>query len=151
MKHAWEDARTTWGKFAVVLFYSLIWFSILSSLWSLAVPTSQGGQCLMDETMRKGSYHMFSAVTRSLNLFIVGFMFYADVGGLKLKNITMVTIFLVANSLIFMSMKSELKQCGMQSMLYWWPGWAAVAWVCMILENRMSDRGTEDERQSLNV
>jgi hypothetical protein len=151
MKHAWDDAETAWGKLALILFYTLIWGTILTSAWSLIFPMSQGGACIMKSSLHKGSDELWNTMTRAINILLIGFMAYADVGGMKAKNVYMVTIFLIALSLAALPLRDEIRACGMGYLLYVPPAVGLVALLCTMIENKYSDRGSVRERESLNV
>jgi hypothetical protein len=155
VRHAWESAKTVYGKIALVLFYSLIWFGILSSAWSVIFPESQGAQCILG-TMSKSATDksLMIDMIRAVNVLWVGFFMYADVGGYKVKNVAMVTIFICAFMLAGSHSIRTLKAgaCGnvlAQMLVY--PAWAVVALLFAIIDDKMADHGTTEERQNLVV
>lgn len=156
VKHAWSDAKTVWGKVALVLFYSFIWFAIISSAWSVVAPKSQGFSCLLDlanpkhnETTEK----MFVAMVRGMNVFWVGFFSYADVGGLQVKNVVMVTFFTISFFLMFWPVVgiAEAGGCSISAQSWIFPSWLVAALVFTLMEEKLGDHGTAAEHQSLVV
>ena len=155
IQHAWSDTKTVWGKIALPLFYALIWVGILTSAWSVLFPGSQGAQCWLDNFHKDASAQLLlTAMIRGINIIFIGFLLYADVGGLQFKNVAMVTIFIIAYVLAFVpvvQMGEELG-CG-SSLVQMWicPSWAVVALIFTWLDDKMADRGTEEENTSLTV
>ena len=151
IQNAWSGAKTVWGKIALILFYALIWVGILTSLWSVIVPGSQGVSCYFDavDEQRK----LFDiALFRSMNIFVIGFLLYADVGGLKTKNVCMVSVFIVASTLSMIPILQPLKDMGCSIANFWiWPLWAILALIFMILEDNLGDHGGSDETTPLNA
>ena len=154
MQHAWSQTQTVWGKIALVLFYSLIWVGILTSLWSIVFPNSQGVQCWMDAVQEENARLMMTALVRGVNVFAVGFLLYADVGGLKVKNVTMVTVFLVVYILVLTPLVAMGREFGCHNTLVqmWiWPSWAIFALILAVVDDKLADRGTAEETTSLTV
>lgn len=97
------------------------------------------------------SEEMFKTLTRCLNLFVIGFLMYADVGGMTIKNTTMVFLFMLANSLASWPVRDVALHCSVSPQYYVLPGWVFLAWAFLVLEMKYSDRGSARERESLNV
>jgi len=156
INHAWSETKTVYGKIALVVFYSLIWVGIVSSLWSDAFPRSQGNACWMDayfEKNEKGAAVQLSLI-RAMNVMVVGFLSYADVGGLQVKNVAMVFVFIAAICLCFIPLipLGQEAGCGSTMMQMWvWPGWAFLALLFKMVDEKMADRGTAEENTSLTV
>ncbi|GKY96670.1 hypothetical protein MPSEU_000626600 [Mayamaea pseudoterrestris] len=154
VQHAWDDMQTTYGKLSLILFYTFIWAGILSSAWSVLYPFSQGGGCLMHASnmhKKESSEEMYVAMSRMLHIFVIGFLLYADVGGMTIKNTTMVFLFLLANSLAAWNVQPEMQHCHLLPQLYVLPAWVFLAWTFLVLEFSKTDRGTSREREPLNV
>ena len=126
--HAWTDAKTVWGKIALFLFYSLIWTMIVTSLWAIVSPTSQGNACTLNQVKsNETTDKMFTSLVRGLKVFAVGFYSYADVGGLKVKNVVMVAVFTVAFVLAMSPLYSnaQAEHCSaMVAQMWILPSWA---------------------------
>lgn len=104
----------------------------------------------MDKSSHKDSFKLFKALTRSMDLFLIGFLMFANAGGIKWSNVTMVTVFFIVNALVYMPIRDVIYECEMDSMFYWGPGWILLAWICTILEMKFGGReGSEEERRSL--
>lgn len=158
MRHAWSDAKTVWGKIALILFYSLIWVAILSSLVSIIFPASLGTKCLFEAAgiteKHATTKTLFIAAIRASSVFTIGFFSYADVGGLKVKNVAMVTIFVTAAILAFLPFASIAREenCKTSYVQMWlWPIWAGAALIFAIMEDKLGDHGTAEEQSNLVV
>jgi hypothetical protein len=155
MQHAWTDAKSGWAKIALILFYSLVWFNIIMAVWTMVQPSSFGGQCWIDlanPTHDETVNSMFVAGYRTTNVFVVGFFAYADAGGLTVKNVAMVTIVMAAFSLMQLPTTSTLQggACsGMLEQIWFFPVWAIAALVFTLLDEKLGDRGTTAENESL--
>jgi hypothetical protein len=152
MKHAWAATKTVWGKLALILFYSLIWVTIISAVWTIFAPATMGMPCLPD-TLDKSSTTLFQAVVRGGNIFILGFMLYADVGGLQTKNVAMVTIFVVAYALtmgrgISVLSGQDCYHC-VATMMWIWPSWAVAALMFTLVDAKLGVHGSDGERLPL--
>jgi hypothetical protein len=100
MRHAWSDTKTAYGKGGLVLFYSLIWFMILTSIWTLVDPTSQGMDCIINGFKGDDAKDLFVAFIRFGMITTIGFFLYADVGGFNTKNAAMVAVVVVSGNWI---------------------------------------------------
>jgi hypothetical protein len=156
--HAWSRLHTIWGKIGLVLFYSFIWLGVLSISWSILYPGSQGMQCLIDSQEDPWSQALYVSLLRSLNIFGLGFLLYADTGGLHFKNVGFVTIFIAGGNLTgyfgFSAARDAAtshSDCFMPLYIRMWVSivWIVVAFVCTVLEERLGDRGTAAENQPL--
>ena len=155
MQHAWDGTKTIYGKIALVVFYSLIWLSILSCLWTVLVPTSQGMSCYLNAIAEEPIRTITAAGVRGSAILAIGFLGYADVGGLHTKNVAMVTIVIVAYSIAISMSSGALQEIGcstMASSIWVWPVWAILALVFMLVEDKLGDRaGTAEEAQHLTT
>eukprot|EP00931_Biecheleriopsis_adriatica_P019056 TRINITY_DN13107_c1_g3_i1.p1 TRINITY_DN13107_c1_g3~~TRINITY_DN13107_c1_g3_i1.p1 ORF type:complete len:177 (-),score=17.98 TRINITY_DN13107_c1_g3_i1:163-693(-) len=70
----WKDQHSLLGKVAVVLFHFLVWFMIMTSLYGVLSPASEGTNCILDE-LRDDEYTLLilNGLIRVLNWFGVGF------------------------------------------------------------------------------
>lgn len=153
--HAWADAKTIWGKLGLVVFYSLIWLSIIAAAVAVVWPASQGADCFMtrvageDETFRT----TLETMIRSLNIMWIGFMSYADVGGLKIKNTALVAVFVTAAALSAIPIATIAIDVGCMGAHYWqlwvYPVWAVLALILTVLEYKVADHGSAAENQNL--
>ena len=108
----------------------------------------------MEETgmdKKEATEEMFKALTRCLHVFVIGFLLYADVGGMTIKNTTTVFLVMLANSWASWSIQHEARKCKMSPQYYVLPGWVFLAWTFLVMEMYSGDHGTARERQSLNV
>jgi hypothetical protein len=96
MRHAWSATKTPYGKVGLVLFYSLIWFMIALSIWTLVDPRSQGMDCIIAGIKGSDAKDLYVATIRGMQIMTIGFFLYADVGGFKTKNVALVTVVVVA-------------------------------------------------------
>ena len=156
VQHAWADARTVYGKISLVLFYTLIWSLIVMSAWQIIFPYSMGVRCWCDGLLKKehDAQSMMVAVVRSANVLMVGFLSYADVGGFKIKNITMVAIVMTAFSLCLVPLVKMGQTIGCVSSLWQmfiFPAWAILALIFALVDDKKADHGTREENQSLTV
>ena len=156
VQHAWADARTVYGKISLVLFYTLIWLLIVMSAWQIIFPYSMGVRCWCDGLLKKehDAQSMMVALVRSANVLMIGVLSYADVGGFKIKNISMVTIVLTAFSLCFVPLVKMGQTLGCISSLWQisiFPSWAILALIFALVDDKKADHGTREENQSLTV
>jgi len=155
VKHAWTMTKTVWGKIALVLFYSFIWFNIATVAYGIANPSFMGGNCFTQTTKNAKTQTQILAILRCAYIMIIGFLLYADVGGLKVKNVAMVAIFV---SLFMFTVAPAMNigvnesACDPSEKLQLWllPGWAVVALFFTFLEEKLGDHGTGDETTPLN-
>lgn len=153
-RHAWEGTKTIWGKIALVLFYALIWFGILTCLVSVIWPGSEGSDCTIGIAKDEDTKTLVTAMIRGVNIVWIGFLGYADVGGLTMKNVVMVTVVIVVWSLALVPIASVTLEAGCiatYAFLWIWPIWVVLALVFTILENKLGDRGTPEENRNLVV
>jgi hypothetical protein len=150
LKHAWENTHRVWGKVTIVLFYVYVWYNIVASLLSLTFPSLMGTACYMDNETEYGS----SAMTLGFNiayLYVIGFLLYADRGGIRFWNVTMVFVFSMINlywlwtwNNKMMSMDGAPSGCndgaGTQIMVF--TIWIALAWIFSFLEHRAAGGGS---------
>lgn len=84
----------------------------------------------------------------------IGFFSYADVGGMKLKNVAMVAIFTTASALMFWPV-TKMKQAGGCSFdlahLWLFPAVAITSLIFKLVDEKLADRGTPEETRSLVV
>ena len=156
VQHAWADAHTVYGKISLVLFYTLIWSLIVMSAWQIIFPYSMGGECWRDGLWKKEQnvQTMMVSAVRSDNVLMIGFLSYADVGGFKIKNISMVTIVLTAFSLCYVPLVKMGQTLGCISSLWQisiFPSWAILALIFALVDDKKADHGTREENQSLTV
>jgi len=91
------------------------------------------------------------ALFRGTQVVFIGFLLYADVGGLKVKNVAMVTIIVLAYCLTFLPM-AQISGCGsIVAQIWFWPSWALAALIFTLIDDKMTDRGTRDETTSLTA
>jgi len=164
LKHAWSKLTTIWGKIALILFYSYIWLTILSCIVALIFPGSRGMECVIGTVTDPWSRVLYVEMLRVFNLFLLGFLLYADVGGLQIKNVAFVALFTVVcvgimlGSLRNLQNADEIKYKAMDDCFtpYVRASWAAVAWIIVslvmtVMEEKLGEQGTEEERQPLSV
>jgi len=152
IQHAWLDAKTVWGKIGLFLFYSLVWFNIISAAWAIVWPYSQGLGCIIEQAGTDTGKDLMASMMRATNVFALGFYSYADVGGLKVKNVAMVAIITTAFFLAFWPITTIAHNggcaCALAQMMVF-PTWAIVALVFASLEDKLGDHGTTEESQNL--
>ena len=148
IRHAWSDTKTIWGKISLVLFYALVWYFIITSAWSIFYPR----HCLMSEM---GGYDnpIALATVRAGFVFTLGFFSYADVGGYKVKNIAMVTVFLLLASAVWSRAAHDLAKSGCKDMLglYGYSAWSILALILAMIDNKLGDRPRGAESTPLNT
>jgi hypothetical protein len=146
LKHAWEGTTTVWGKVCIVLFYSFVWLNILLSIQEIIAP-ELGAECFyqgLSDYVLAG----IDALMRGLQIFTIGFLLYADRGGIKVRNVSMVFfVFLFFAIVLFKAMNAYPSLDGypsecdmtllftMNCVFVVWPGLALIA---SILEARAS-------------
>ena len=154
LQHAWYGTKTVWGKIALILFYTFIWITILSSVWTLIDPSSQGSGCVLDTFDKETRSQMVSGM-RMFALVLIGFLFYADKGGLHVGNVGIVSVVsvLVAYMSTTMEYSTEAAKCmtGMRMSMWIWAGWVVLALVFQILDDKFGDCGSAEETRPINV
>lgn len=145
LKHAWENTHSMWGKWTIVLFYLFIWVNVILSFIWLVWPTCMGVDCFWKN---ESEYAVSTNTTmvREVSLWSLGFFLYADRGGIRFWNVTMVFVF----SMIFMwfswtwandwtSMEGAPKHCddgGMATRAIIGMVWIALTWILSFVEHR---------------
>jgi hypothetical protein len=171
LRHAWDRTSTIFGKIAIILFYSYIWIQIISAIVTIIDPGSQGIACFFDigkngDDVDDNPYTKSLAIAwlRMANLAILGFLLYADRGGIKSWNVAMVFFFTSMSVWINVSWMNSVQGGGEEEACV--APWKTASWVCLswigaallsaILEdagvlssNRPS--GTSEEEQPLNA
>jgi hypothetical protein len=156
LKHAWSNTNTGWGQLAIVLFYSLIWTAILSCVWALFVPESQGVDCIMDNFKEDVDRDLYVAAYNGYNVFCIGFLLYADMGGLHIRNVVTVVIF------TFFAFYGFVYQCtkllsdldcmsAIRAQMWIYPLWTLAALVFTVMDEKLGDNGSSDERRPLSA
>ena len=133
-----------------MLFYLFIWFTILSSLLTLVVPSSQGASCVLDPldpTTKEG----YIAGMRMYSLTLIAFLFYADKGGLHVWNVSIVAVYAVLIAILNNSMTYPEACSSMCTFIWIWTVWAVLALVFAVLEDKLGDSGTAEETQPIVV
>jgi hypothetical protein len=156
LKHAWSNTKTRWGQLAIVLFYSLIWIAILSCVWALIVPESQGLYCIMDNFKEGVDRDLYITAYNGYNVFVIGFLLYADMGGLHIRNVVMVVIFVFLNAYVCVYQTTKLLSdldcmSAIRSQMWIFPLWTLAALVFTIVDEKLGDNGSSDERQPLSA
>jgi hypothetical protein len=144
-RHAWENVKTVWGKLALVLFYSFIWIQVLSSLISIIWPASQGMQCVLNAAkLSPEQLILFVSSIRGINIFCIGLMAYADVGGLTVKNVALVTIVFCFMFLSMIPTVPMLAKSGCQGGYQMWlyPSWILLALIFTMVEVKLGGPGS---------
>mmetsp|Transcript_3542 Transcript_3542/g.5140 ORF Transcript_3542/g.5140 Transcript_3542/m.5140 type:complete len:167 (+) Transcript_3542:116-616(+) len=148
IQHALAKTKTVSGKIALVLFYTLIWFTILASAYSMYDPTSLGAECLVDAMGDSATAKTIAmSMIRGGNVMVIGFYLYADTGGLTVKNTALVAIINVLYNLCFyLPLKEIVKEINCEGFEYWWvtPVWAVLAAVFTILDYKLGDHHGDD-------
>lgn len=109
--------------------------------------------CLF-EMASKGDQATIPVLMRGLNLFSVAFLFYADRSGLHSWNVGMVAVFCLGWWWMWANFQGGLESdCGVVwgSVAWIWQVWIILAFVGILLEEKLGDNGTVEERQNLTV
>jgi hypothetical protein len=91
LKHSWENTHSVWGKLCIILFYSYLWINIIGALLEVLFPAA-GTECLFKDLSEYAKY-MSTMYIQQLNLFSLGFLLYATLGGIKVLNVGVVFLF----------------------------------------------------------
>jgi len=162
LQHAWSQVSTIWGKLGLILFYSFLWITIFSAVWTILSPESQGIACIVED-LDAWPRNLFVWILRSFNIFLLGFLLYADTKGLHPKNVAFVAIFAAGclwstrSGFRTLSNTNAAKydaeaEC-FQPLLtaaWVWFGWILAALVCTVMEEKLGDHGSEEERQPIS-
>ena len=98
LKHAWDATSSGWGKLCIVLFYTFLWFNIIGALIGIFWPT-MGTDCYFEGLSDYAAYSIASLM-RQINVFALGFLLYADRGGIRIWNVAMVFVFWLFFSIV---------------------------------------------------
>lgn len=159
LQHAWNDTKSIWGKLCIILFYAFIWFNIIWALILVFVPTF-GMKCFYTGQTEFANYFIASCM-RGLNVFTIGFLLYADRGGIRVWNVAMVFIIYGVYLVISIKATSDLKagmegfseeECpiadGWNTSFWVLAIWLILSMMFSILEHKAVG-GTSGERQPL--
>jgi len=150
LQHAWSSTKTVWGKIALILFYLYIWVTILSSLWTIIAPGSQGASCYLDALHDSEKANDIAGM-RMYSLTLVAFFFYADKGGLHVWNVSIVAVYAVLIAFLNNFMTYPESCAGGKTATWIWAAWAVLALIFAVLEDRLGDHGSAEETQPINV
>ena len=152
LNHAWSSTQTVFGKAALVLFYLLIWLTIISCVITLIDPTSQGASCMYDELTDQSTIDMYKSGSRMFSVVLIAFLFYADKAGLHAWNVAIVTIVVVYATIMTQGYDMP-DACPSASWNWIWGGWAILTLILTILEERLGGNagGSAEETQPINV
>jgi hypothetical protein len=155
LRRAWDKTNSGWGKASLVLFYLFVWLSIIKSIWGVIDPTYMGKASCYTEGMSEFNASLVTALIRGISLFAAAFFIYADKGGLHSWNVGFVAFFVIVYFWIAKaSVLEEIHNECMGSMAkFMWitPLWVVVAFIAVVIDERMGESGTEGERQPINV
>ena len=100
--NAWDATYSVWGKLCIVFFYLFIWLQIIWAAELVVLPR-YGWECFY-EPYEDNEFAMYwiTAVLRGMNILTIGFYLYADRGGIKVWNVTMVFLFNLAWSILYL-------------------------------------------------
>jgi hypothetical protein len=161
LSHAWSKTNSGWGKTSLVLFYVYIWLGILKCTWGVFDPTFLGGAtCYMTGASEFEENFMLGLIRGSC-LFALAFLIYADKGGLHSWNVGFVTFVClawmwIAKATVLSKMDTTMyDECvgGRAGKISVWISmvWLLLAFVTVLVDERMADSATDGERLSLNV
>lgn len=101
VKVAWNGVHTFTGKVAVVLFNALTWTMILTSLYSVVDPSSEGTNCVTDQLFPKNDVNkdsddyailVVNSLIRVLNWFGVGFFLVVEWNQIHVINVALLAV-----------------------------------------------------------
>ena len=162
LRHAWDATNSVWGKAAIVLFYSFIWIQIIWAIETLIAPKA-GWECFYGgvDGQGVGEYAELAvkSFVRQMNLFVIGFLLYADRGGIKVWNTTMVFVVFFFLTLIWMTYlnaseaASDAPDCeravnSVRVIMWVQIIWAALAMLCAVVDSKVG-RATGEETTPL--
>jgi hypothetical protein len=134
LRHAWQGANTVWGKLCIVFFYSFLWVQIIWAFQAIVAPRL-GFECFY-EGMSEYSAYMTSSLMSEMNLFVLGFLLYADRGGIKVWNTTMVFVFVcILNAMMLKvfhnlpSLDGYPEECSLDSLKT--ISWVSLIWIAL--------------------
>lgn len=147
---AWSKVDTIFGKIALILFYSLIWISITGSVISIFTPGSYGMQCFLN-LYPQNAKMVVIALVRGIDVVTIGLLLYADMVGLKIKNVAMVFVILTLYAFVILPL-TTVDECNTTKVdLFFCPTVAALALILVIADHKLTVRGTVEENTSLVV
>ncbi len=165
LKHAWENTNSLWGKMTIILFYIFIWLMIITSFIVVIMPGTMGIDCFWKKESEFGDETMESLV-RQVNWYAVGFYLYADRGGIRFWNVTMVFVVTIVDlwfqwtwATNWPTMDGAPKHCDDGNMSTWvivGMVWITISWIFSFLEHRSGHSvgnvgGTTNESTPLNA
>jgi hypothetical protein len=160
MRHAWDKTNSWWGKTSLILFYLFIWLGIIKSVYGVIDPTFAGVfSCMMTDTSAFQESLTLTMI-RGLSLFSLGFLVYADKGGLHTWNVSFVSVFVLVwmwiqkVGMIDAMGPAILEECagGMGSAGSLWISivWILLALLGVIVDEQMGDGASAGEREPLH-
>ena len=143
LRNAWNDTHSTWGKFSIVVFYTFIWFQIVSSIQYLVFTSSVlGGGCYYFDNDTVDA--LTALYMKQISCFNIGFLLYADRGGIKnIWNIaTVVIIYAMYEFVLYFKPKVEnlpTTTCNdsTSSLLMLNVIWPIIAFICAFIDTKM--------------
>lgn len=168
IRDAWSKTNSIYGKISLVLFYSMIWLSILKCVFGLFDPTMMGIMTCMMDTSAGGDDDKAAdmppfvlLMVRGAFLFALAFLLYAHHGGFHSWNVgflvLVMCIWVAIAEHSFQQMPENMyeKCMGIHFNLNDWIWviciWLIAAVVGVSVDERMADEGTAEERVALAV
>jgi len=165
IRDEWINSVSSWGKAAVILFYSFLWLQIGVIVYELSFDSLRQYRCMLpkNDPRSYGAIAGFAVIVDILSLGIVG---YAMVlGATNIFNIALLTgiLAILFTSLAFITVPKSVSDAMTQEDLACFQGtyapivfvenvlWPGLALVCAMLEAKAKGRnGTAEENQPLN-
>ena len=98
----------------------MIWFGIFASAWSVVLPESQSNNYYFNLAIDERVRDLMIGLWRGYCIVSVGFLISANVGGLQIKNVAMVFVVTLAESLNWFFIGS-VPECGGGPLDVWCP------------------------------
>ena len=154
LKHAWASTHSFMGKACLILFYLFLWVNIIMLIIASINPLVAGTSCFFPDTLSDYAAFTMKEFLRQSKIFALGFFLYADRGGIRFWNVSMVLAICLLYwfSAFYWGMNFESKDGAPPSEVVdkggsfasWsvvWLAWIGLAWLCSIVEQVKSNQG----------
>lgn len=150
---AWNATHSFWGKGALVLFYVWIWIQIIWTIQFLIVPLA-GLDCFVHQSTQFAvisSPESTANNLRQLGIMFLGYLVYADKGGIRIWNICLVWVIFAAWCAEFLfgflpaiDSMDEYRECKVQGTKGPTAVWVSLIWPLVALVMAVVDTAVQD-------
>ena len=92
IQEAWNETRTVYGRWGVILFYSYVWFNIFDSILAIINSPTVRQHEMKNCSSTEVEIHIETMLLQQLNYFALGFLLYSHWYRFDLSNVTTVMV-----------------------------------------------------------